>query len=173
MLACLRWFFLPEGQWYQHIHHRGGQQRPIHHTRTGCRLAVRFRPAWPGRCCEKAHCLILPGPVTQTAASRPPFFLRHRKCGGTRRVGKGGCKRVARRAHEEVASKAPGGEKRCGPALIQPRALDGNRVARHFRRRYAQVKTGLCRLAASKKWWAMLGLNQRPLPCEGSALPLS
>jgi hypothetical protein len=23
------------------------------------------------------------------------------------------------------------------------------------------------------KWWAMLGLNQRPLPCEGSALPLS
>ena len=22
-------------------------------------------------------------------------------------------------------------------------------------------------------WWAMLGLNQRPLPCEGSALPLS
>ena len=24
-----------------------------------------------------------------------------------------------------------------------------------------------------KKWWARLGLNQRPLPCEGSALPLS
>jgi hypothetical protein len=23
------------------------------------------------------------------------------------------------------------------------------------------------------KWWARLGLNQRPLPCEGSALPLS
>ena len=22
-------------------------------------------------------------------------------------------------------------------------------------------------------WWAMLGSNQRPLPCEGSALPLS
>lgn len=22
-------------------------------------------------------------------------------------------------------------------------------------------------------WWAMLGLNQRPLPCEDSALPLS
>jgi hypothetical protein len=24
-----------------------------------------------------------------------------------------------------------------------------------------------------RSWWAMLGLNQRPLPCEGSALPLS
>ncbi|CDI00833.1 hypothetical protein BN873_10089 [Candidatus Competibacter denitrificans Run_A_D11] len=23
------------------------------------------------------------------------------------------------------------------------------------------------------RWWAMLGSNQRPLPCEGSALPLS
>ena len=23
------------------------------------------------------------------------------------------------------------------------------------------------------KWWAMQGLNLRPLPCEGSALPLS
>gem|GEM_PF-6579796 len=22
-------------------------------------------------------------------------------------------------------------------------------------------------------WWAVLGSNQRPLPCEGSALPLS
>jgi len=22
-------------------------------------------------------------------------------------------------------------------------------------------------------WWAMQGLNLRPLPCEGSALPLS
>ena len=24
-----------------------------------------------------------------------------------------------------------------------------------------------------KVWWAMLGSNQRPLPCEDSALPLS
>jgi hypothetical protein len=24
-----------------------------------------------------------------------------------------------------------------------------------------------------KYWWALLGLNQWPLPCEGSALPLS
>ena len=23
------------------------------------------------------------------------------------------------------------------------------------------------------EWWAMQGLNLRPLPCEGSALPLS
>ncbi len=23
------------------------------------------------------------------------------------------------------------------------------------------------------QWWAQLGLNQRPLPCEDSALPLS
>jgi hypothetical protein len=28
-------------------------------------------------------------------------------------------------------------------------------------------------LARNKPWWAMLGSNQRPLPCEGSALPLS
>ena len=27
--------------------------------------------------------------------------------------------------------------------------------------------------ALSQSWWAMLDLNQRPLPCEGSALPLS
>lgn len=24
-----------------------------------------------------------------------------------------------------------------------------------------------------REWWAMQGLNLRPLPCEGSALPLS
>jgi len=24
-----------------------------------------------------------------------------------------------------------------------------------------------------KNWWVMQGLNLRPLPCEGSALPLS
>jgi hypothetical protein len=24
-----------------------------------------------------------------------------------------------------------------------------------------------------KLWWAVLGLNQWPLPCQGSALPLS
>src|SRR5690606_12630239 len=26
---------------------------------------------------------------------------------------------------------------------------------------------------ACKEWWAILGLNQSPLPCQGSALPLS
>ena len=25
----------------------------------------------------------------------------------------------------------------------------------------------------SRSWWAILGLNQWPLPCQGSALPLS
>ena len=25
----------------------------------------------------------------------------------------------------------------------------------------------------NQEWWAMQGLNLRPLPCEGSALPLS
>jgi hypothetical protein len=30
-----------------------------------------------------------------------------------------------------------------------------------------------CYLACQLSWWAMLGSNQRPLPCEGSALPLS
>ena len=30
---------------------------------------------------------------------------------------------------------------------------------------------GLC--IGTAGWWAMLGSNQRPLPCEGSALPLS
>ena len=30
-----------------------------------------------------------------------------------------------------------------------------------------------CRFFNVQKWWAMLGSNQRPLPCEGSALPLS
>ncbi len=28
-------------------------------------------------------------------------------------------------------------------------------------------------LKTMEKWWARLGLNQRPLPCEDSALPLS
>lgn len=28
-------------------------------------------------------------------------------------------------------------------------------------------------LELSAEWWAMQGLNLRPLPCEGSALPLS
>jgi hypothetical protein len=37
-----------------------------------------------------------------------------------------------------------------------------------------EIKRGL-RLIASPffNWWARLGSNQRPLPCEGSALPLS
>ena len=36
-------------------------------------------------------------------------------------------------------------------------------------------KKGLAelRLTPCFLWWAMQGLNLRPLPCEGSALPLS
>ena len=31
----------------------------------------------------------------------------------------------------------------------------------------------LLEFAGVNRWWAMQGLNLRPLPCEGSALPLS
>ncbi len=30
-----------------------------------------------------------------------------------------------------------------------------------------------CNNQEGTRWWAVLGSNQRPLPCEGSALPLS
>jgi hypothetical protein len=33
----------------------------------------------------------------------------------------------------------------------------------------ARSDAGFCGIG----WWAVLGSNQRPLPCEGSALPLS
>ena len=35
------------------------------------------------------------------------------------------------------------------------------------------VKQKLMLKRGTERWWAMLGSNQRPLPCEGSALPLS
>jgi hypothetical protein len=31
----------------------------------------------------------------------------------------------------------------------------------------------LVQLSLWNKWWALLGLNQRPLACEANALPLS
>ena len=39
--------------------------------------------------------------------------------------------------------------------------------------RRAQYRESIPSAGTEKKWWARLGLNQGPLPCEGSALPLS
>lgn len=40
-------------------------------------------------------------------------------------------------------------------------------------RRVVVIATGLDRGNETSIWWAVLGLNQLPLPCEGSALSLS
>ena len=37
----------------------------------------------------------------------------------------------------------------------------------------SQAPRQLAVLDENERWWAMLGSNQRPLPCEDSALPLS
>ena len=48
-----------------------------------------------------------------------------------------------------------------GARLAVPRRAD--------RCRLVPVRAGKC----TGKWWALQGLNLRPLPCEGNALPLS
>ena len=47
-----------------------------------------------------------------------------------------------------------------------------SRAGRPGGRRTAASGPGLS-FGALAAWWAMLGLNQRPLACEASALPLS
>ena len=47
-------------------------------------------------------------------------------------------------------------------------AMQDKRIKAHKQKGQMQLASGLC-----CSWWALLGSNQRPLPCEGSALPLS
>ncbi len=78
----------------------------------------------------------------------------------------------------------------CGPSLEAtsqisrpplPRLLETFSVARPLRLRGRLLLSILARIVVSFgfgyrppiEWWALQGLNLRPLPCRGSALPLS
>ena len=66
---------------------------------------------------------------------------------------------------------------------MAPRSLENWSPERPASSAYAQAAVAMHASAEARrprgddrqdaKWWARLGLNQRPLPCEGSALPLS
>jgi hypothetical protein len=69
-----------------------------------------------------------------------------------------------------VAPLPPQGSASTNSAMTAVNQQRGGHVTDQLRLVKGAVWTGH---SHPGEWWALLGLNQRPLPCEGSALPLS
>ena len=74
----------------------------------------------------------------------------------------------------EVLSLAPGAAERASPVrTVFPHGLVKDRALSGVRRLRGPVAPGRKGPPTEQARWAQLGLNQRPLACEASALPLS